>query len=370
MVSKRTSYGEFETVWSVVNAVDKCTALEDKFNSKATLNRQEFLQCIVRCAITIYVKRGAIGDVSDAVTQMLSSNMLPNVPAAALQNSNAFRKRFCYTEKASRVLEAHMGSLTALYATYAEVGQAMTDVLRDDSLLSVGEWMSFVGHLGLLSSGQLSTLKAKQIFLWSRIRTAKDLSEASERRLRHLSLVDFLEALVRMSIMVALPTDMELEEAGARDAGEFLLAMQANSPNEYLSFLSTHRPRFTDPDGSDYDAHSLQPSHRALEHLLHLLVRTVEHNTSSVAAQQESAADGTVERSEAAKFLKRRSGGLELQRFEASLREVRARSVRERAQEHKHISARKCTRTCTCACTHAHALMHSCTCTYFGCGVQ
>ena len=41
----------------------------------------------------------------------------------------------------------------------------------------------------------------------------------SERRLRHLLYSDFLEAVVRLATMAALPTDLEIEEAGARDAG-------------------------------------------------------------------------------------------------------------------------------------------------------
>ena len=31
--------------------------------------------------------------------------------------------------------------------------------------------------------------------------------------------------------------------------------MQASSPKAYQSFLSSHRPKHSDPDGSDYEAH-------------------------------------------------------------------------------------------------------------------
>ena len=338
VISKRLPHGEFETIWSIVNADDRQTKAEDKFNDRKTLNRQEFLQTLVRCAITCYVKRGTIGDVSDAVQMFMSNNMVSNLPPLCLQNSNAFRKRFCYQERPSKVLEANMASIRSLYAAYAEVSQQMNDALRNDELMSIGEWLTFVSHVGLcegsqagMSGGmgaagdqatrmgrQLTVAQAKYIFLWSRIRSACDLSEASEMKLRHLSPTDFLEALVRMSIMVALPTDMEIEEAGAQDAGEFLLAMQATQPREYLLFLATHRPKHTDPDGSDYEDHALQPAERCIHHLVKLLVRTVEHNTSNTAARDEAAADGTVEGHEAAKFLKRRSKGVALQRFEAN----------------------------------------------------
>jgi len=314
LVSKDVSKGEFQTVWVAVNAVDKATADEDEFNSKSALNRQEWLQVLVRCAILLHSKR----DVSESVNELLTHNLLRLLPPAALQNSNAFRKRFCYLEAPTTVLESHRQSLFALYDAYAQVSHGMQDRLKDDSLMSIGEWLTFVRHVGLVESGQVTELAAKQIFLWSRIRTAKDLSGASEAKLRHITPTDFLEALVRLSLVVALPTDLELEEANAADAGEFLLAMQTHSPIEYQSFLSTHRPRHQDHDGSDYAAHALQPSERCLEHLIKLIVRTVQTNTSHSASKDILALDRTVVDSEAAKFLKRRQQNISLARFESN----------------------------------------------------
>ena len=313
LVSKDVSKGEFQTVWFAVNAVDKATADEDEFNSKSSLNRQEWLQVLVRCAILLHSKR----DVSESVNELLTHNLLRLLPPAALQNSNAFRKRFCYLEAPTLVLESHQQSLFALYDAYAQVSHGMQDRLKDDSLMSIGEWLTFVRHVGLVESGQLTELAAKQIFLWSRIRTAKDLSGVSEAKLRHITPTDFLEALVRLSLVVALPTDLELEEAKAADAGEFLLAMQTHSPTEFQSFLSTHRPRHQDHDGSDYAAHALQPSERCLEHLIKLIVRTVQTNTSHNASK-DIAFDRTVEDSDAAKFLKRRQQNISLARFESN----------------------------------------------------
>ena len=44
-------------------------------------------------------------------------------------------------------------------------------------------------------------------------------------------------------------------------------------------------------DGSDYEDHALQPAERCIHHLVKLLVRTVEHNTSNTAARDEAAAE-------------------------------------------------------------------------------
>jgi hypothetical protein len=320
MVSKRVPPGEFETIWAIVNAKDKAlTADEDKHNRSSSLNRQEFLQCIVRAATTIYITRGNVGDVSDAVERLCCENLqacMQQRAPAALQSSNAFRARFCYIELTSVVLEANLGSLRALYDNYAEVSHAQGDALRDDALMSIGEWLHFCRHMGLIASKQLTLTQCKSIFLWSRIRSVSGVSDKAEIRLRHLFFEDFLEALVRMSTLMAFPTNVEIEAVDARDAGMFLLALQADAPAAYDEFLDAHRPRHKDPDGSDFDPEGtelralFQPVWLTIGHLIKLLVHTVEHNTSAL--KNEDNADGVIQQAEAAKFIKQRAQGQEL----------------------------------------------------------
>lgn len=334
MISKKVPHGEFETIWALVNATDKVTGAEDKHNKGKFLNRQEFFQCLVRCAMLVYIKRGSRGDVSDALSQLLSINLSINLPPFAMQNSDAFRRRMCYIEKTSVVLEANLGSIRTLYEHYAEVSHEQGDAFKDDALMSIGEWMTFCHHVGLIESRQLSVPQCKYIFIWSRIRSIKDLSDREETRLRHLFPVDFLEALVRMATMLALPTDEEIEEVGAKDAGDFLLAMQVDSPHTYNTFLESHRPKHKDPDCSDWDQHAIQPIWRCIEHVVKLLVRTVEINTSAV--KSDEASDGVVQATEAAKFLRARSRGADLMKrhnvssgtdYEAALENAAARKL-------------------------------------------
>ena len=124
---------------------------------------------------------------------------------------------------------------------------------------------------------------------------------------------DFLEALVRLSTMMAFPTKIEIEALNARNAGEYLLALQADNPLAYTEFLETHRPRHQDADGSDFDAEGtglgafFQPVWLTIQHLVDLLIYTVERNTSALT--KESVADGAVDADEAANFIRRRSTG-------------------------------------------------------------
>lgn len=155
-----------QVIWAIVNAVDRGTSAEDKHNKGKFLNRQEFMQALVRAAINVYVQRGPMGDVSDAVNRLMVSNLYDNLHPYALQNSNAFRKRFCYIEPTSLVIEANLSSLSTLYEKYAEVSNSRDDVLRNDALMSIGEWVTFCRHLGLIESGLLTTALAKYIFIW------------------------------------------------------------------------------------------------------------------------------------------------------------------------------------------------------------
>ena len=66
-------------------------------------------------------------------------------------------------------------------------------------------------------------------------------------------------AAVRMATLVALPTDEDIREVGAADAGEYLLALQERAPKTFRRFLESHRPRLQQPDGGDFARAAKQP---------------------------------------------------------------------------------------------------------------
>ena len=56
--------------------------------------------------------------------------------------------------------------------------------------------------IGLFQNKQMTEVRAKLIFMWSRIRGCRDGSDRSTRNLRNLYFEDFLEALIRLSVQV------------------------------------------------------------------------------------------------------------------------------------------------------------------------
>ena len=93
--------------------------------------------------------------------------------------------------------------------------------------------------------------------------------------------------------------------------------MQANSPIAFKTFLVERRPAHKDPDGSDFEEHCIQPVWRCLEHLVKLLIRTVEMNTSAM--RNTKNVDGIVQADEAANFLRKRTSGINLELVSGSL---------------------------------------------------
>ena len=77
----------------------------------------------------------------------------------------------------------------------------------------------------------------RMVFLWSRIRTVADYTDRSQVRLRHMLFEDFMEALVRLSSMIALPTDGDLSHTGCANAGQYIMMLRGEGHIAWDTFL-------------------------------------------------------------------------------------------------------------------------------------
>ena len=84
----------------------------------------------------------------------------------------------------------------------------------------------------------------------------------------NLTFEGFLEALCRISVLKALPTDEEITAAGAADAHEYLAQLKLNDEEGYKTLLRERRTAWgVDPS---------QPTWRCVAHLCAIIVRTME----------------------------------------------------------------------------------------------
>ena len=139
-----------------VNAFERKVADLDKHNQARALNRQEFLQLLVHVALMRYVRKGKIKDFSDAVEEMIRFDVVANLPAAATQNSDVWRRHNCYNEHVDIVLRKHLQSLQNLYGRYSELERDVQNKLTSDKNMSIGEWLGFISHLGFIKIGFLT----------------------------------------------------------------------------------------------------------------------------------------------------------------------------------------------------------------------
>ena len=95
-------------------------------------------------------------------------------------------------------------------------------------------------------------------FVCSRMRVVAERETKGRAKVLQLCFEDFLEAIVRMSTMKALPDDDELDNAGSTDAGRHLLELRGVSPQMYEDFLKEHAQSWFDEP--------LQPIHRRAAH--------------------------------------------------------------------------------------------------------
>ena len=187
-------------------------------NSVNSLNKQECLHAIVRIAIMRYVLTREQPDVSQALERLLTNDIFSNVDMTVLQDSNAFRRRFCYIEETDAVLRKHEQMLVDLYTVYAgrRGGASGRATKLEQTLLGYDEWTFLLRDFAFIGE-DFTTRDATLCFVWSRMMVANPETVKGDIKARNLCFEDFLEAIVRTATLKALPTDEEIRAAQVRN---------------------------------------------------------------------------------------------------------------------------------------------------------
>jgi len=293
--SKLCRKADMDTLFIAVNAKSKNLERErakqeggkasksggPKEDEKA-LNRVEFMVCLVNVAINKYVLNGEIKDVSEALCVLLTQHIEPRVDKRIFSDYNLFRQRI-YQPIVVDVLLKNESSLRNLFAVAAG-GDPGGPSASTAKLLSLEEWKALLKALHLVGL-DITDRDARLCFACSRMAVVDGATAKGGQKENNLPFEGFLEALCRLSLLKALPTDAELEELGCSDAGIFMQKLQEGSLPEdfmdaleemgspgqdaYMSFMSCR--------GLDWGAESHpMPLERCLHHTICCMVRTVE----------------------------------------------------------------------------------------------
>ncbi len=238
-------------------------------SGKNVLNREEFIQILVRVAILRYVIPKKVPDASSAVEAMIERDILPRIPRQAVVQSNDFREEHCYHEAVDIVLRRHEKSLRALFGAACDpVGHGGPTSKLERKVMSFEEWMDFVFALDLIDD-EFTIRDATTCFVNARMRVIDEYAKGSMIKVKNLSFEDFLEALVRVATMKALPTEEEVADAGCDDAGGFFLKLKAAF--KYDSFVRQNP--------QEWDQPLRQPIHKCVDALITIIIRHIEDET-------------------------------------------------------------------------------------------
>lgn len=139
--------------------------------------------------------------------------------------------------------------------------------------MSIAEWSALLVHLNFVRHEMISVREARHIFMWSRLRQLEDSNEASQSNLRNLSFEDFLEALIRLATLLPLPSDKEINELNATDAGDYLVSMFRVKPDLFREFVAANKQHWQEEPK--------QPTPRCVDHLMAYLSRVLEESGMS-----------------------------------------------------------------------------------------
>lgn len=273
---------------------------------KKALGRCEFLTALVHIAINKYIRTSRTVDCSDAVQMLLRNDIQGRIDSTVYHEANIFRATYCYTEAVSLVLAKYEPSLRRLFlgvsatdaANMATAGQRM-----QATLMSFHEWRLLLRQCNLQGI-DLSERDGKLCFAWARMCVKDSSTEIGKVRESNLPVrcqvsdpgnlcetplpqyaypeaadppgsasqfEGFLEAICRLAVLKALPTDVEIEMADQTDAGTYLLNLKENDESAWNELLSSRC--------APWPGTPSQPMHQCVEHMISIIIRTIEHQT-------------------------------------------------------------------------------------------
>ncbi|EGZ11071.1 hypothetical protein PHYSODRAFT_521133 [Phytophthora sojae] len=197
--SEYCSLPDLENVFVAAN-LELTQEAKEKDNPDRSLTRFEFLECVIRIAMNKYFRTNVCDTPAKAVDKLMQENILPVTP----EDANEFRSRFLYTEEVSDVFTEHITLLQELYDAH------------------MGKYCKPGEKKGMHLVEFLALLEKYQIFSDSfRVRDVKDpflacklvvLDEMTTMGHKKLYLTDFMEIMLRVSVLRYPPRSLTVEE--------------------------------------------------------------------------------------------------------------------------------------------------------------
>ena len=236
-----------ESIFTVTNVEDhQGQSLEQKALNRANLDgammRFEFLQVIVRIAISKYVrdKNSPVhkGDVSEAVYELLSVDLAPNLPPECTRLADVFRRKRLYNREVDAVFRKFEKPLATVFEYYSSVegNELQLNLQAPPPAMSMAEFECLVSDCGLKKAAiedptqrdlmiGMDDVQVRLCFMWSQMFVSDELKRRNQ--LTTATFVDFLEMLGRMCTFMHLPER------------ELLVKYECKSPKDFYDGVAS-----------------------------------------------------------------------------------------------------------------------------------
>ena len=266
-----------DLTWIAVN--ESMVSKGQDYNAKGRLTRWELIEWAVRMAFEKYaVVDGALSANGDVLVGAVRSFLGNEIASAALKTSalfcdaNEYRTANAYHEKMDGVLRKNEATLRAIFESYAFGIGNMHDKLNKVDVMVYEEWLQFIGHT-LDWGPEVGDRKVAQCFAWARMLVVDEHSVAGRAKQLRLTFEDFLEAMIRLCELKALPTDEELKKAEHTDAGEYIKTMRTERPPEaYEAWVTAAQLAIS--------SGTVDPLPRRMHHMIRMLIALVQDTVS------------------------------------------------------------------------------------------
>ena len=223
-----------------------------------------------------------MSETSAAVARFMNDDIFPKLKQAHIPPT-MFRLTQLYTADVDTLIQRRLPSLKAIFDVLVARGKSTT---RRHKLLGVVDWLAFLKAANI-TGPDASERDATLCFVWSRMCVVDERTELGHLREENLPFEGFLEAIVRLSLIKAFPTDEEIDEwrrsdiSGKREgnAAAYLANLKQSDEVKLRELVETRGCAW----GSGQE--QSQPTERCVEHMCSLLAHViVGHGDEEVSA--------------------------------------------------------------------------------------
>lgn len=231
-------------------------------------SRVEFFVALLHIAVNRHQRTGAAKNLQEALLYLLVGDLQSvldgegDIPAKVFVHPKVFREKYCYSKEVSNVLSINIVALRALFGILCRAKESSQ--LR---LLALHEWMDFLRATDLFA-GDLTERQATLCFSWSRSIVEDETTPKGYCKDTCLPFEGFLEALCRLSVLTAMPTDEEMKAVGYGSAdpldsraGPYLRRMRIDHEEQYAALCELEKTDWGDEPPR-------QPIDRRIAHLM------------------------------------------------------------------------------------------------------